>query len=54
MDLSKIVWTAVIAVGLVVASFVSAMANSSLGDSLTLSFGLGAITFATLSARDKR
>ncbi len=54
MDLSKVVWTAVVAVALVIASAVSAFSNNSLGDSLALSFGLGAITFATLSARDRR
>lgn len=54
MDLSKVVWTAVLAVVLVVASVVSSFSNSPLGDSLALSFGLGAITFATLSARDRR
>lgn len=54
MDLSKVVWTAVVAVALVVASAVSALSDSPLGGSLTLSFGLGAITFATLSARDRR
>ena len=54
MDLSKLVWTAIVAVALVTASVVSTLFNSSMGDALTLAFGLGSITFATLSARDRR
>lgn len=54
MNLNNIVWTAVVAVVLVISSAVSALFNTSLGDALALSFGLGSITFATLSARDRR
>ena len=51
MDLSKVVWTAVIAVGLGIASLASAVLENS---ALALSFGLTSIASATLSARDKR
>jgi hypothetical protein len=51
MDLKNVVWTAVIAMGLGIASLVAGVLDNS---TLALSLGLTAIASATLSARDKR
>ena len=54
MDLTKVVWTAVISMVLAVGSIVAGLQNSSGGDSLALSLGLSSIALATLSARERR
>lgn len=51
MNLKNVVWTAVVATVLGLASLVSAVLGSEL---LTLAFGLTSITSATLSARERR
>jgi hypothetical protein len=51
MDLSKVVWTAVIAVGLGVGSLIAGVQDNL---ALALALGLTSIASATLSARDKR
>jgi hypothetical protein len=50
MKLGNIVWTAVIALGLGVATIVSALAGEEV---LTLGLGLSAVTSALLSARER-
>jgi hypothetical protein len=50
MDLTRVVWTAVISIVLAVGSLVAGLQ----GDNLTLALGLSSIALATLSARDKR
>lgn len=51
MKLENIVWTAVIALVLGLATLVSAFQGES---TLTLGFGLSAVTSALLSARERR
>jgi hypothetical protein len=54
MDLTKVVWTAVVSMILALGSIIAALQNSSGGDSLTLALGLSSIALATLSARERR
>ena len=54
MDLTKVVWTAVISMVLAVGSIIAGLQNSSGGESLALSLGLSSIALATLSARERR
>ena len=51
MKLENIVWTAVVALALGLASVVSAFMNQ---ETLTLGFGLSSVTSALLSSRERR